>query len=228
MRSIPAVFGLRGGRVLDSFLGALPEPAVRAWINGLLPTPAEKLLAEARAGDDRPLPPRQKCRASLVLAPDDPTIQLVLARLLLGLGRTDEAQELIRRLEARGFLEPEAEKLKAELTLLAHSRETGGVDHAAARPPLTPTTRNGPSDWPRPSPGRASTRKPSTCASAWSPGTATAWASPPEKRCCRSFSSSPPTPRSSPIRGAGWRNSCIDRRRPRPDQATRQPDGGRR
>ena len=31
VRSIPAVFGIKDGRVVDSFLGALPESAIRAW-----------------------------------------------------------------------------------------------------------------------------------------------------------------------------------------------------
>src|SRR4051812_48070376 len=48
VRSIPAVFGIKDGRVVDSFLGALPESAIRAWIERLLPTPAERKVAEAR------------------------------------------------------------------------------------------------------------------------------------------------------------------------------------
>ncbi len=47
VRSIPAVFGIKGGKVVDSFVGVLPEAAVRAWLDGIMPTPAEILLAEA-------------------------------------------------------------------------------------------------------------------------------------------------------------------------------------
>src|SRR6185437_2910145 len=32
VQSIPAVFAIRDRRVVDSFVGALPEPAVRQWI----------------------------------------------------------------------------------------------------------------------------------------------------------------------------------------------------
>src|SRR5438309_1424790 len=46
VRSIPAVYALRDGRVVDAFVGALPESSVRAWLKGVLPTPAERLVAE--------------------------------------------------------------------------------------------------------------------------------------------------------------------------------------
>ena len=48
VRSIPAVFAIKDGRAVDSFLGLLPEAAIRAWIERLMPTPAEQNIAEAR------------------------------------------------------------------------------------------------------------------------------------------------------------------------------------
>ena len=47
MRSIPAVFGVRDGKPVDAFVGVQPESAIKAWLNQLLPTPAETLAAEA-------------------------------------------------------------------------------------------------------------------------------------------------------------------------------------
>jgi putative thioredoxin len=47
VRSIPAVFAVRGGKAVDGFVGVQPESAIRAWIDRLLPTPAETLAAEA-------------------------------------------------------------------------------------------------------------------------------------------------------------------------------------
>ena len=49
MRSIPAVFGVRDGKAVDGFVGVQPEAVIRAWIDRLLPTPAETLAAEARS-----------------------------------------------------------------------------------------------------------------------------------------------------------------------------------
>src|SRR5262249_9002336 len=39
VRSIPAVFALRDGKVVDSFVGVLPEPAIRSRIDRLIPSP---------------------------------------------------------------------------------------------------------------------------------------------------------------------------------------------
>src|SRR3954452_2254365 len=48
VRSIPAVFGLRDGKVRDSFVGVLAESAIRSFLDGLMPTPAEAMVKEAR------------------------------------------------------------------------------------------------------------------------------------------------------------------------------------
>jgi putative thioredoxin len=132
VRSIPSVFGFKGGQAVDSFLGLLPESAIRAWIDRLMPTAAEKLTAQARqvAATDAARAEQLYCQA-LELAPNDPGVKIDLARFLLGRDRIDEGQALIAKLEGRGFLEPEAERLKAELALRAGARDAG--DLAARR-----------------------------------------------------------------------------------------------
>jgi putative thioredoxin len=131
VRSIPAVFAIKDGRVADSFVGLLPESAIRAWIERLLPTPAERKVAEARrlAATD-PRAAESRYREAIALAPPSPAAKIGLARLLLAQGRVAEAMAPIAELEARGFLEPEAERLKAELMLRA------GADHAGELAPL--------------------------------------------------------------------------------------------
>ena len=49
VQSIPAVYGLRDGQLVDFFAGLLPEVQIRSWIERLLPSPAEELVAEGRA-----------------------------------------------------------------------------------------------------------------------------------------------------------------------------------
>jgi putative thioredoxin len=58
VRSIPAVFAFRGGKAADSFLGALPESQVRAFIDRQLPSKAaqqvelaEKLIGEGKVDE---------------------------------------------------------------------------------------------------------------------------------------------------------------------------------
>jgi putative thioredoxin len=133
VRSIPAVFGLRNGRVVDSFIGALPEAAVRAWLEALLPTPSERLVAEAKALESSDAKSAEaKYRKAIELAPHEPLAKFGLAGLLFDRGRLAESQAIVTELEKRGFLEPEAEKLKAELTLRLQAKEAGGLEAARA------------------------------------------------------------------------------------------------
>lgn len=129
VRSIPAVFAVRGGRVVDSFVGVLPESSLREWIDRIMPTPAEALAAEAGRleATDPPLA-EARYREALGLTPTDPSIQTGLGRVALALGKLGEARSIVETLERRGFLEPEAETLKAELTLRGGSEAKGDLD----------------------------------------------------------------------------------------------------
>lgn len=93
IQSIPAVYAIRDRKVVDSFIGALPEPALRQWIAGLNPPPSEvdSLVA---AGDEISL------RRALELEPANEKAVLALAELLIAGGTADEA----RRDEALGLL----------------------------------------------------------------------------------------------------------------------------
>lgn len=139
VRSIPAVFGLRDGQAVDGFVGALPEPAVREWLERLLPTPAERVAAAARdleATD--PKAAEARYREALGHDPDSPVAQVGLARVLARLGRLDEANVLVHGLKGRGYFAPEVEAVQAEIDLKSQARETGGVEAEraalAARP----------------------------------------------------------------------------------------------
>ncbi len=134
IRSIPAVFALRNGQVLDAFLGVQPETVIRTWLDRLLPTPAEVLAAQAlelEKTDARAA--ESKYNQALELDPDLPDAQVGLAQIALDQGRLDDAQARIFSLERRGFLEPEAEKVKAELTLQVQAQQIGSISLESAR-----------------------------------------------------------------------------------------------
>src|SRR5215471_13012609 len=108
IRSIPHVFALRNGQLVDQFQGALPEEQIRQWLAQFQPTPAELLFLEARKLEQEDVSAAEaKYREALELAPQEDRIRLELARMLLKQHRNADAREIITKLEQRGFLEPE-------------------------------------------------------------------------------------------------------------------------
>ncbi len=129
-QSIPAVYALRDAKVVDGFIGAVGEAAVREFVARLTPTPSEADRLVDR-GDEASL------RAALELQPDHPGGVVALAELLLERDEPGEALDLLaripetdqtRRLAARARLartdaEPDRESLEARLNnLLARVR----------------------------------------------------------------------------------------------------------
>lgn len=143
VRSIPVVFGLRGGKLADAFIGAQSEATIRAWLDRLLPTPAESLAAEAsqlEATDAKAA--EEKYSAALALDPDMTAAETGLARIALEQGRLEDAAARIAALERRGFLEPDAERLKAQLTLQLQAKNAGSVETARAASAAIPNDLN--------------------------------------------------------------------------------------
>jgi putative thioredoxin len=137
VRSIPAVFGLRDGKAVDGFLGVQSEAMIRAWLDRLLPTPAEQIVAHAQELEATdPKTAEARYNSALSFDPDQPAAHLGLARIALEEGRLEDAQARLVSLERRGYLEPEAEKLKAELTLRMQAQQAGVVSLEAARAAL--------------------------------------------------------------------------------------------
>jgi putative thioredoxin len=90
VQSIPAVFAISGGAVVDSFIGALPEPSVREFVSKLAPAASEADRLAAR-GDETSL------RAALELEHDHPVAVVALAELLAERGEGEEALALLTR-----------------------------------------------------------------------------------------------------------------------------------
>ncbi|MHB1508635.1 MAG: thioredoxin [Acidimicrobiales bacterium] len=91
VQSIPAVFAIDKGKVVDQFVGALPEKAVREFVEKLAPRPSEAddLVA---LGDETSL------RKALELEPAHGGAIEALAAMLVAAGQTDEALALLERI----------------------------------------------------------------------------------------------------------------------------------
>ena len=117
VQSIPAVFALRDGKVVDQFIGALPEAQVAEFVGRLTPQPSEAdRLVEA--GDEVSL------RRALELEPGHPGAVVALGRLLIGTDRPDEALEVLAKIPET----PETRVLAAEARLAASHVDLDGGD----------------------------------------------------------------------------------------------------
>jgi putative thioredoxin len=133
IQSIPAVYGFRDGKFVDFFVGLLPEDQIEAWLEQLVPTEAQQHVAEAsKVAQTDPECAEQKYREALKLDANLAKARIGLAALLITQGRLDECGKLIEELERRGFLEPAAERIKADLELHSKAREAGSVDECRA------------------------------------------------------------------------------------------------
>jgi putative thioredoxin len=100
--SLPTVKAFRNGQVINEFMGALPEPNVRAFFQTLAPTPAERAARAADAlvtsGDTAGA--ERLYREALEKTPDNPDAVVGLATLLARRGETAEAEGLLKRVPA--------------------------------------------------------------------------------------------------------------------------------
>ena len=92
VQSIPAVFAINEGKIVDSFVGALPESAVREFVEKLAPG-ASKVDQLVDAGDEASL------RAALELDATNVDAAVALGDLLRRADRLDEADEVLKPFE---------------------------------------------------------------------------------------------------------------------------------
>ena len=149
VQSIPAVFALREGKIVDQFVGALPEHAVRDFVERLAPgaTASDQLV---EVGDEASL------RAALDLDAQNVDAAVALAELLRTSDRLDEAEAVAAKFEnvlaaktslARIRLQREGVRLDGDLDLvLEHLLEQSGADDGARANLLTMLDALGPED----------------------------------------------------------------------------------
>ncbi len=100
VQSIPAVYALKDGQVVDGFVGAYPEQEVQRFVEALLPTEEESQLdALIAAGDEASL------RMALELEPGNEDAIVALGEILVARGDGEEALALLERI-------PESERTR--------------------------------------------------------------------------------------------------------------------
>ena len=100
VQGIPNVIGFRDGMPVDQFTGALPEQAIRDWLDRLLPSELDRVVDQARdaAIAGNPETAERLFRAALEEQSDHQEAGTGLAALLIASGRHDEALIVLGKL----------------------------------------------------------------------------------------------------------------------------------
>jgi putative thioredoxin len=110
VQSIPAVFAMVNGQIVDGFVGAVGEQEVRDFVGRLLPTEEQNAVAELiAAGDEASL------RLALNIDPANEDAIVALAELLVDRGEegdTDAALALLERIPESDRTRPVAARAR--------------------------------------------------------------------------------------------------------------------
>jgi len=134
VRGIPSVKAMVDGKIVNEFTGALPEGAVREWLDKIIPSPAEELRREAQqlaAADDLD-GALQLLAEATELDPNDELVRVDAAELLLAQHNAEDAQRLLDTLQDVDILkDARVLQLKAQVRL-AEMKEVGESEASLA------------------------------------------------------------------------------------------------
>ena len=131
VRSIPMVLGMRDGQIVNEFVGALPESAVRQFLSRVLPSPAEKLVrsAEEKRAAGALDEAEALLRRALDLDPRSDRALLTAAAIHADRGQDAESLAMLERVAPGTPVREEADQLAAKIRI----RQAGTADVAALR-----------------------------------------------------------------------------------------------
>ena len=135
IRSVPTVFLIKGGQLVDGFPGVIPEGQLREFLkqHGIEPAAAAVEATEAEA---LPLDPQAEVaalREAISAEPDKEELKLDLALALLRTGATAEAAQLIEALPANLATDDRAIRARARLDFASALQDAPAADVLAQR-----------------------------------------------------------------------------------------------
>jgi putative thioredoxin len=117
VRALPTVKVFKDGRVVDEFMGVLPESAVRAVIERHVEHKSDKLRRQAEvsleASDTATA--RRLLEEAAELDPDNPAVKIATAKMLMFTGAADRAQSILQSLPVDVSMNPEVKRLQAQI-----------------------------------------------------------------------------------------------------------------
>ena len=135
VRSVPTVKLVKNGQIVDEFMGALPESAIREFLDRHIETEVDKnlavLLSQYQSGqtDDAIL----QIQALLDANPEHIGIKQQLADILIQQQRLDDAANILRSLPMDKQLEPQTAALLARLELMKTANDAPAMQELIKR-----------------------------------------------------------------------------------------------
>ncbi len=130
VRSIPTVFLVKGGQLVDGFPGALPEGQLREFLkhHGIEPAAPAEAEEVASAAPVDPHAEVVRRRGEVAAQPDQDELKLDLALALLRTGAAQEAEHLLDALPANLATDDRAQKARARLGFAAQLKDAPPVE----------------------------------------------------------------------------------------------------
>ncbi len=141
IRSLPTVLFLKDGKVVDQFMGALPESNIRQRINQYVTSSIEKSMTEARDLYESGQPDAAKAILNRLWQsqPDDDAPKLQLLAWLTAEGNLEEADRVAQSVSEEGQQSPEYKSLQ---TTLEFRQESNPADRTGLEASLTGEPEN--------------------------------------------------------------------------------------
>jgi putative thioredoxin len=132
VQGIPAVKAFIDGKVFNEFTGALPEPQVRKFLEGLIPSEADLLARQGYEWEiyGQPAMAEENYKGALAKEPDHYPAKVGLGRVLLGEGKIEEGLLVLESIPAGVQERPAADALIATAQFRRHA---AGQNEAALR-----------------------------------------------------------------------------------------------
>lgn len=130
IRSVPTVFLVKGGQIVDGFPGAVPEGQLREFLKRHGVEPGEAANDEA-AADSAPLDPHAQVvalRKAIDTEPEKAELKLDLALALLKTGAATEAETLLDALPANLATDERAVRARSRLEFAALAKDAPPVE----------------------------------------------------------------------------------------------------
>jgi putative thioredoxin len=138
--SIPLVIGIVGGELAHHFTGALPEPAVRKFLDQLVPSPSMKKTREALADQDLTKDQVLSLLEEAVSLDAHNTLAAAhLAGLVLDAGDEARARALLAPIHEASDGWAKAQSVQARLAFAESARHLPSVEECQARSDAEPS-----------------------------------------------------------------------------------------